>query len=583
MYLLYLQIVMAKSIISTILFLVLSVCCRGAANDVSKEFHRLRNLDNQTLIDRGYRSIVQCKYDSAMIYYSMVVNRYYSNSYEKKQLPDIVKAMQNLGIIYMTYSYDYKKSYDYLLQARDVAEQNHIYENLPNIYNCIANILQLSMDENKPNSVAEVFDTLRKSFRLAVKLNDHGTLAIVMDNFVTLGFGKKGKLYDIRQEIRTFRKVSRTMNSDATQRQALLMCRAYDAFAAGNGSEAIAALEQSIQADDDNPFAYRGILSAQGLITKVYTSNRQYDKAIESINKSLDIAKRNNSLDFIPDLYFDLSKAYASKDNTSMASKYELEYHRAKEKLLDEGQLSSVKSVEFIHELNKANAQVRELSEKRRTQSIMLCVAFCVLCVIVVLLCRIYRDNRKIRQNYKYIYRSNVELLDREARVRSLREESERKIAELEKRLDGALAAPQQETAADGSDGQQPQKYQSSRLTDDEAKDLYASILKIMENSDEIFKSGFGVERLGELVGYRPRYVSQTINQEFGSNFNSLLNEYRIREACRRLNDKEQYANMTIEGIAESVGFKSRTSFGKIFKNITGLSPSAYQHMAREE
>ena len=70
------------------------------------------------------------------------------------------------------------------------------------------------------------------------------------------------------------------------------------------------------------------------------------------------------------------------------------------------------------------------------------------------------------------------------------------------------------------------------------------------------------------------------INQEYGSNFNSLLNEYRIKEACRRLGGN---ANMTIEGIAESVGFKSRTSFGALFKSITGLSPSAYQKISRME
>lgn len=79
----------------------------------------------------------------------------------------------------------------------------------------------------------------------------------------------------------------------------------------------------------------------------------------------------------------------------------------------------------------------------------------------------------------------------------------------------------------------------------------------------------------------RPRYVSQAINQEYGSNFNSLLNEYRIKEACRRLGENPDYANMTIEGIAESVGFKSRTSFGALFKSVTGLSPSAYQKMSR--
>jgi dihydrofolate synthase/folylpolyglutamate synthase len=38
----------------------------------------------------------------------------------------------------------------------------------------------------------------------------------------------------------------------------------------------------------------------------------------------------------------------------------------------------------------------------------------------------------------------------------------------------------------------------------------------------------------------------------------------------------------TIEAIAQSVGFKSRTSFVALFKKLTGLTPSAYQKMARQ-
>ena len=135
----------------------------------------------------------------------------------------------------------------------------------------------------------------------------------------------------------------------------------------------------------------------------------------------------------------------------------------------------------------------------------------------------------------------------------------------------------------DSKEVSQKVKYQNSRMTGDDAKELYAAVLGVMENSDEIYKLGFNVDRLSELVHSRPRYVSQAINQEYGSNFNSLLNEYRIKEACRRLGGNADYANMTIEGIAESVGFKSRTSFGALFKSITGLSPSAYQKISRME
>lgn len=44
----------------------------------------------------------------------------------------------------------------------------------------------------------------------------------------------------------------------------------------------------------------------------------------------------------------------------------------------------------------------------------------------------------------------------------------------------------------------------------------------------------------------------------------------------------DHYGNLTIKGIAESVGFKSPTTFINVFKKMVGLSPSVYQNMAKK-
>lgn len=574
---------MAKFFLSTLMLLLVSIGCNAAANDVSDEFYRLRNIDNNTLLDKGYKCIEEAKYDSSMIYYSMVVNRYYDNSYTKKDLPNIIKAMQNLGIIYMTFSYDYKKSYEYLLEAKELAESTKFYEKLPNIYNCIANILQLSKDGNNSNDASEVIAMLRKSFNMSLKQKDTQTLALAMDNLVTLSFNKSANSCNISNEIKLFRKAC-DGKKEGDMLQASLLCSAYEAYKRNDNAKAVAILEQSMKTVGDNPLAYRGILSSQGLITKIYAEAKQYDKAIASINTAIDIARKNNSLDFITTLYRDLSDIYKEMGNTELANKWELEYLRSNEKLQGEGQLASVKNVKFMRELNKANEQVRELSEKRRLQNILFCCALVVMAVIGGLLYRIYRANRKIRSNNRHLYRNYVDMLDKEEQARERRKLDEQRIAELETRIrDMESAAVAVSAGNDSKEVSQKVKYQNSRMTGDDAKELYAAVLDVMENSDEIYKLGFNVDRLSELVHSRPRYVSQAINQEYGSNFNSLLNEYRIKEACRRLAGNPDYANMTIEGIAESVGFKSRTSFGALFKSITGLSPSAYQKISRME
>lgn len=62
-----------------------------------------------------------------------------------------------------------------------------------------------------------------------------------------------------------------------------------------------------------------------------------------------------------------------------------------------------------------------------------------------------------------------------------------------------------------------------------------------------------------------------------------FINEYRIREACRRLLDDENYGNITFSAIGESVGFSSQVSFNRTFKKVTGITPSLYRKMAEEE
>ena len=40
--------------------------------------------------------------------------------------------------------------------------------------------------------------------------------------------------------------------------------------------------------------------------------------------------------------------------------------------------------------------------------------------------------------------------------------------------------------------------------------------------------------------------------------------------------------NLTIEGVGQSLGFKSRTTFSKTFKSVTGLTPDEFRKMAQD-
>ncbi|MBJ6110245.1 helix-turn-helix domain-containing protein [Hymenobacter sp. BT523] len=81
---------------------------------------------------------------------------------------------------------------------------------------------------------------------------------------------------------------------------------------------------------------------------------------------------------------------------------------------------------------------------------------------------------------------------------------------------------------------------------------------------------------LSAHTGLPARLISFTVNAGFGRSFNDLVNGYRVAEVQRRLAapDARRY---TLLGIAFESGFNSKTTFNRIFKQMTGRSPREYQ------
>ncbi len=101
-------------------------------------------------------------------------------------------------------------------------------------------------------------------------------------------------------------------------------------------------------------------------------------------------------------------------------------------------------------------------------------------------------------------------------------------------------------------------RYDSSSLTDEKGLKLMREIDRIMENTEEYCREDFTLDYLCSLVDSNTSYVSRIINSHYGKNFNSFINEYRIRVACQRLSDR-QYSRQTIGGYRAERRFPDRT------------------------
>lgn len=81
-----------------------------------------------------------------------------------------------------------------------------------------------------------------------------------------------------------------------------------------------------------------------------------------------------------------------------------------------------------------------------------------------------------------------------------------------------------------------------------------------------------------------PEYrLRKLIHEQLGyRNFNALLHDYRIAEACRDLADPTK-SSLPILTIALTVGYNSINPFNRAFRDAKGMTPSAYRSQAQAE
>jgi len=73
-----------------------------------------------------------------------------------------------------------------------------------------------------------------------------------------------------------------------------------------------------------------------------------------------------------------------------------------------------------------------------------------------------------------------------------------------------------------------------------------------------------------------PHDLSRIINVGLEKNFSDFINEFRVREVARKMQDPA-FDNLTLLGIAYESGFNSKTTFNRVFKEITGKTPAEYK------
>lgn len=109
---------------------------------------------------------------------------------------------------------------------------------------------------------------------------------------------------------------------------------------------------------------------------------------------------------------------------------------------------------------------------------------------------------------------------------------------------------------------------------DSEARnETHNTVTKVIQYINENYNEEITLSSVSERFFISPYYFSRLFKKNTGFSFTEYINNTRIKEAQILL----QNGNTPISDIAEAVGYKSITHFGRVFKNITGISPLSFR------
>jgi len=106
-------------------------------------------------------------------------------------------------------------------------------------------------------------------------------------------------------------------------------------------------------------------------------------------------------------------------------------------------------------------------------------------------------------------------------------------------------------------------------------KDLMKKIIYALQEEKVFLDSDLSLKKFADYINSNTSYVSKTINAGFDKNFNSLINEYRIKEILSYFQNKQNEI-YTIEALYLKAGFKSKSTFQNAFKKSIGVTASHY-------
>ncbi len=512
------------TIATLLLIMVTYQCIRNSSDrwDSAAKLHSIKL--------RGNDFLLSGQPDSAMACYTYITSQY-DEKMDNQQKNVCAKAFNNRGYISFYYYQDFDQAFSFYLTANHINKDIHADAsasllNIGNVYDDYA---------SHENAIKYYTQALHEAQK-------YHNWNIFLVSLVNLVIKKAEKGYPIQQELNLYHR-QHIPDSIPLRQFASYKVKGVDLYMQKRYPEAISYLEQAAHHVDTRETPERFACSALLLATSCYIEMGQPERALATCQEALGLTIRGNANDTRTSVYENIAKVYRQMGDTIRANEALLHSYQLMDSISHKQKFDKANAMQYMYEMKRRDEQSQIDHERRRILDIVYGVTGTAAFIIILLLLVNYRKSQRQLQMQQELYKQAL----KESHISN-----------------------------------RPTRATGEGKTDGEQATIYNKVVEFMENSDEIYSNHFTAERFAELLGYKTRQISSAISEMTGKNFNTILGEYRVREACRRICDPS-YEQFTFAAIAEQLGFRSRTNFITVFKRVTGLTPTEFVRMKNEQ
>lgn len=323
----------------------------------------------------------------------------------------------------------------------------------------------------------------------------------------------------------------------------------------GNYKSALETTEKGfLLTDMQMPTKKRGSLLLNNGIANYHLEN--FDASLKSLKEALLLAqeKKINKIEMYSYEY--LAKVYEQKGNFKASYDAQKEYSRLRDIIQrDEKKATIVDLSQDLSNNEKTlDAAQEEITNVIKNKKQLIWYGGLLMIVLLGILLVYINKKRKIEQEKKILkkqYTSLKKAIENKPNLSA--SDSEHTISKKEEK-----------------------PYKNSSLTDTDREKYKTYILNLMKEEKPYLDPDLRLGELASKLGISTSHFSEVLHYCFKENFYNFINFYRVLEA-QELMKKSQYKEAKIIAIAFDAGFKSKTTFNRVFKNFTGQTPSEYR------